>query len=292
MSFSEPLVTIGLPFYNPGYYLVESVKSIFAQEYKNWELIVIDDGSTDDSFNLISSIKDERIYIHRYKENKGLEYRLNQIAYLARGRYIARMDADDLMHPQRLIKQIDIMQKYPEIDLIFTDAIVIDGESTPIGKLKNFKLDLYNIFRWGVILHPSVLGKREWFLKNSYSYSYPRAEDRELWIRTFYKTKFYHLYEPLHFYRFFGRVRTKSFLESYKSERRILLKYGPKMIGFMKTIQLYARSHCKSIVLRLLDIIGKEQIITRNKLIYITSFEKNQFSSIVDKIRNINLQVS
>ena len=103
------LVTIGLPFYNDRLTLELAIKSIFAQTYKNWELILVDDGSTDGSLNIAKKITDKRVRIISDEKNKGLIFRLNQIASLAKGKYLARMDADDLMQPTRIEKQVEFL---------------------------------------------------------------------------------------------------------------------------------------------------------------------------------------
>src|SRR5687768_7329955 len=97
-----PLVTIGLPFLNPGHRFEYALKSVFAQSFKDWELLLVDDGSTDQSLSIAERVNDPRVkYIHD-GNNRGLPCRLNQITESASGRILIRMDADDLMHPTRV----------------------------------------------------------------------------------------------------------------------------------------------------------------------------------------------
>ena len=103
---------------------MDAIRSIFYQTHKNWELILVDDGSTDRSLNLAMSIIDERIRVVSDGENKGLSYRLNQIVSLARYSLVARMDADDLMAPNKFQKQIKILNDNPELDLISTKLLI------------------------------------------------------------------------------------------------------------------------------------------------------------------------
>ena len=100
------LVTIGIPFYNASQFLEYAIKSVINQTYTNWELILVDDGSTDDSLSIARSFNDQRIKILSDGVNKGLVSRLNEIILNSRGSYIARMDADDIMHFERIEKQI------------------------------------------------------------------------------------------------------------------------------------------------------------------------------------------
>ena len=128
MERNTPLVTVGLPMYNPGRFLDLAVRSVFAQTYDNWELIILDDGSTDGSLELARRIRDPRVNVFSDGKNRGLPYRLNQILDLASGQFIARMDADDLMHPERIERQGKHLLAYPEADAVTTGAILIDRE--------------------------------------------------------------------------------------------------------------------------------------------------------------------
>lgn len=128
------LVSIGLPVYNCEKTVLGTINSIISQTYENWELIIVDDGSSDTSLDVINSIKDARIKVYSDGENKGLPYRLNQIAKLAKGEYIARMDSDDLMHPERIAVQIKYLQGNPNIDLIGSGAYIINEQEKVLGQ--------------------------------------------------------------------------------------------------------------------------------------------------------------
>ena len=129
----QSLVTIGMPFYNSGNYLRYSIISVINQTYQNWELLVINDGSTDNYREVIDSFHDEKIKIIDDGKNLGLPARLNQLTHLAKGYYYARMDADDIMRLDRITKQVDYMLKNPEIDVVGTMAYGIDGDNNMVG---------------------------------------------------------------------------------------------------------------------------------------------------------------
>ena len=99
-----------MPVFNAGNHLRVAVNSIINQTYKNWELIIIDDGSTDDSIKSLDNIEDHRISIIRDGKNKGLAARLNQIIDMAKGHFIARMDQDDISYPNRFSIQLIILK--------------------------------------------------------------------------------------------------------------------------------------------------------------------------------------
>src|SRR5699024_94971 len=130
---SMPAISIGLPFYNAEEFLLDSIKSIFAQTYQNWELILIDDGSTDNSLSIAQSIDDPRVRLYYDGKNKKLAARLNEIAKLARHDYIARMDADDLISRDKLEKQLRILLENPNFDLVSTGLISITDDLKPVG---------------------------------------------------------------------------------------------------------------------------------------------------------------
>src|SRR5688572_8039312 len=111
----RPCVTVGIPFLNGKRTLVDAVRSVFAQTFTDWELILMDDGSTDGSADLVRGIDDPRVRLVSDGVNRGLCDRLNQIASLAQGRYLARMDADDLMHAQRLERQVAYLNRHADV---------------------------------------------------------------------------------------------------------------------------------------------------------------------------------
>ena len=262
----KPLVTIGLPFYNPGSYFIDCLKSIFAQTLSDWELLLVNDGSTDGSLEIAMSIKDPRVKVISDGENRGLVYRLNQISKMARGKYLARMDADDMMYPMRLKRQVEFLEANPDVDVVDTAALVLNLERNIVGGrgLASSNISAYKALKHGVVLHPSVMAKRRWFMDNPYDSEYPRAEDRELFVRVFKSSKIGHICEPLLFYFYAGNVRIPAFKESYKSERKVIRKYGPELIGLPLSAFLIIRSHIKSVLLKPLVYFKMNYWITRN----------------------------
>ena len=169
-----PLVTVGLAFYNVEKTLASAVKSVLLQTYDNFEFILIDDGSTDDSFTIAESLAllDDRIILINGEKNMGVGYRLNQITDLANGEYIVRMDADDLMLPDKIEKQMTVLLADPQLDLIDCNAYIIDKWNCPVGKRKAndlSNLTLRKILKSRtVFFHPTVIAKTGWF-KRLYS---------------------------------------------------------------------------------------------------------------------------
>jgi hypothetical protein len=123
----QPLVSVVLPVFNGETYLMEAVESILSQSYINFELIVIDDGSADNSFEILNGVKDARTQLARHS-NRGLAATLNKGIELARGEYIARQDQDDLSFPDRLAMQVAHMESHPECALLGTWAQIMQGD--------------------------------------------------------------------------------------------------------------------------------------------------------------------
>lgn len=225
-------VSVCIPFYNAASFLEMAILSVLNQTYSDWELLLIDDGSKDDSLRIAKSFECTKIRIFSDGENKGLVYRLNQSVALARGKYYARMDADDIMHPDRLKLQIAYFFQYPQTDVVGTSWYSIDEKN----RVLNMKQATVSPTKYDILLknricfcHPSVMGKVEWFKNNLYDVAYVRMEDYELWLRTIDKSVFHSLEEPLMFYREFGVPVWKKYMRTQLSALKLFQngkKYG------------------------------------------------------------------
>jgi len=202
--------------YNSEEYLNEAIESILNQTYKNFEFIIIDDGSTDKSLEVIKKYKaeDDRIVLIS-RENKGLPYSLNEGIGIAKGEYIARMDADDISLPSRFEEQVTYFSNNKTVDLLFTHANLIDDNSQMICHLftphinKVIKLiEIKNLF-----IHPTVMIKKKVFnIYGLYNTDYIHGQDWEYWKRVYKKTNIKILTMPLINYRMnFNSITMKRF---------------------------------------------------------------------------------
>ncbi|WP_460414185.1 glycosyltransferase family 2 protein [Thermus hydrothermalis] len=279
------LVTIGIPFRNPGPFLELAVRSVFAQTYENWELILVDDGSDDGSYERAMAIRDPRVRVFRDGVNKGLPARLNQITALARGEYIARMDADDIMHPERIEKQVHYLESHPEVDGVTTAAYLMDRDNRLVALFPGNQPSVQEVLSRGGYLHPSLMARRSWFLAHPYSLEFPRAEDRELFVRTYTTSKLTVLKEPLYFYRWFGLPRSHALRTGYRSERRIMWKYGPSLVGWGATARLVVRSWAKEGMVVLAELLGKQKFLERRaSFAKVTPEDRVYFSNLMARI--------
>jgi glycosyltransferase involved in cell wall biosynthesis len=197
------LITVGLPVYNADAFIRDAIQSILNQTFKDFHLLIIDDGSTDNSIATIKTFNDPRIELVIEDQNLGLPYRLNQIAKMSNSKYLARMDADDIMHPEKLEKQLKVLESNPEIDVLGTNAYSIDKNNLIQGI--RFKYSEEEILKKvKEFIHPTIVAKTEWFKNNPYDVKATRIEDAELWDRTLDKYNFSIITQPLLFYREFG----------------------------------------------------------------------------------------
>ena len=201
----EPLVNVAMPIYNIGKYLRPAVLSIMQQTLTDWELYIIDDGSTDNALSYIADVQDSRIIIIKDGQNKGLAARLNEVINLAKGRYFALMDQGDFSYPDRLSKQVDALEESLDLDLLSTRAIKISMEGEPLGYLPSLLSHAeITSARWkGFCMpHPTWMGRLQWFKKNHYAEPAPYlCEDQELLLRTFEESNFSCLEEVCLAYR-------------------------------------------------------------------------------------------
>ena len=210
-------ISIGIPIYNAEQFLPDAIRSVFAQTYQDWELILLDDGSTDRSLAIARSVVDPRVRVISDGRNLKLAARLNQLVDESKYDLVARMDADDLMFAERLETQLPFFEN-PAIQIVCSSACTID-DSRNIKALRNNKGPL-DVSHLGVslhlhsLLHPTMLVRKEWYMKNKYDPNYHVSEDLELFLRSTKKgalktSMVYLIHEPLLFYREGGSQNLK-----------------------------------------------------------------------------------
>ena len=189
----QPLVTIGMSVFNCEETLRQAMVSILNQTYENWEFVVIDDGSTDKTLEFARSFSDSRVRVMSDGQNMGLPVRMNQAVALGRGKYFARMDADDVAYPERLEIQVNYLERHPRVDLLGTRVIIFDGDGHVVGSYP------YRQTHGGIcsrpwagfyLPHPTWMGKIEWFRSNPYRTDFTKTQDQELLLRTYNYSRF------------------------------------------------------------------------------------------------------
>lgn len=199
-----PIVTIGLPFYNHAQFLNEAIKSIVNQTFTDWELLLINDGSTDQGQAIADTwTRDPRIRIIADGKRLGRSSRLNQVATLAKGYYLARMDADDLMTPNRLQEQIDYLVANSDVDIVASFAYIMNahGQVYAYRGTTHLPTQLQQALAGFPLIHPAIMGRTMWFRQHAYGPQWQRIEDLALWLSVFSTTRIRVIPKPLLFYR-------------------------------------------------------------------------------------------
>lgn len=222
-----PRVSIVLSFYNAEQTLEPAIRSIIKQSYPHWELILLDDGSTDNSLIVAKHFEDSRIRVVADGKNLKLPLRLNQGISLSRGKYIARMDADDIAYPSRIETQLKFLEKHPRIDLVASRVIIFEAQGRIVGTYPYRKKhsDICKRPWAGFYLpHPTWMGKSSWFKFNPYNVLTSKTQDQELLLRTYDKSQFACVPEILLGYRKSNLSLKNMFIGRYLYSRMLIKK--------------------------------------------------------------------
>lgn len=190
---NAPLVSVVMPTYNGQEFIAEAIQSILDQTFRDFEFIIIDDGSTDSTAGIVASFQDKRIVYIKKKENSGIANSLNQGIQKARGKYIARMDDDDVSLPQRLEKQIEVFKDNKV--LLCATAVYVKERILPIPITHD--AFLLRLLFYNPIAHPSVMIKSEILKHFLYKPDFVPLEDYELWSRLIFNGNYTGIQEPL-----------------------------------------------------------------------------------------------
>ena len=234
---SIPKVSVILPVYNAERYIKECIESILNQSFTDFELLIINDGSTDSSEKEIQSIKDFRIRYFLNDTNLGLIKTLNKAIELSKGKYIARMDADDICSPNRLEKQVNFLELHHEVIICGSWAKVIDESGVTTGRIK--RIDTNELIRANMLfttpfLHPTVMIRKEVLETNKYDENAKHCEDLELWVRLSQDPnyKFHNLPEYLLNYRIHATNVSVLHSDFQTDKRKQLIRpYLEKLVG-------------------------------------------------------------
>jgi len=201
MSKTRPQISVLMPVYNGEKYLPEAIESILYQTYANFEFIILNDGSTDKTEEIILSYDDPRIVYVKNETNLQIVKTLNKGIALAKGEYIARMDADDISLPQRFAKQIEHLTKNRDIDILGTQYVNFGAfESFSSNPLSHEEIKVALLFN-SAMAHPTVMMRSNVFQKIKYQEVFNKAEDYALWVEAVDTFRFANLPEYLLKYR-------------------------------------------------------------------------------------------
>jgi glycosyltransferase involved in cell wall biosynthesis len=190
-----PRVSVVIPSYNHGRYIVRSLESVLAQSYQDFEIVVVDDGSSDDSVEKIRSVDDRRVTLEAFPENRGACVALNAAIRRARGEFIAVLNSDDFFLPGKLERQVGFLDAHREIGAVFARPSIVDQrgaavEGHPMGaafrrvtNVSRFEW-LRRLFSDNMLCHPTLMVRRSCYDKiGLYNPRLAQLPDLEMWIR-------------------------------------------------------------------------------------------------------------
>jgi glycosyltransferase involved in cell wall biosynthesis len=225
-----PVVSVIMSMHNSALTVEPAVRSILQQTFSDWELIVIDNGSSDLSGAIVAGFDDPRIRLVREENSTVLAVRLNQAVGLSRGEFIARMDADDICFPGRLCQQVAKLRRDPELDLVGCRAVVFTSKGELLGELpvgrSHDEIIARPVFGFP-FPHPTWCGRAGWFRNNPYDSSLGYAEDQDLLLRSCRHTRF-------------GAV--DAVLLAYRQDRLALRKLLPGRATFVSSLWRLGRA--------------------------------------------------
>lgn len=299
-----PLVTVLMPVFNAELYLEEAIESILNQTYTNFEFLIINDGSTDRSEEIIMGYADKRIRYIKNEENINLIASLNKGLALAKGDYIARMDADDVCHYDRLKLQIEFLITHPNYGLVGSWGN-IEGKSKysdfiyPVDDSDiRFAMTRYNPF-----LHSCVTYSKKIIVDNSLSYNpeYAHCEDYELWSRLIFFTKVFNIPELLITIRMHdGQVSNKFREIQIENTKRVGLNYTKKlgldesMYSVLNIKYNLKRFSSKEILSTIVKLNRIDELNSTNNLFSISKFKifkLNLIKNLILEATDFNFQL-
>lgn len=284
---SSVQISILMPVYNCALYLAEAIDSILNQTFTDFELIVLDDGSTDGSAEIAKSYNDSRIVYHCNEKNLGLANNLNVGLRMAKGKYIARMDGDDISLSERLQTQYDFLESHPDIDLCSCGLQMFGTEDTVWVRESNPEAVKITMMFYSPVLHASSVWRREAFEKHNLYYdqnAFP-AEDYDLWARAIFHCRLANIPQVLYKYRIHGIQVTKTDDRVAQKDREIRINFLRNALPDMdesfyhdfvdkfispKNISASNIGELKSLSLQLLDANSKhhffDHVLLQNRL--------------------------
>jgi glycosyltransferase involved in cell wall biosynthesis len=248
LSAPTPLVSVIMSMRNSAATVGAAVRSVQLQTLEDWELIVIDDGSSDQSSSIVDAFGDTRIRLVRETSSTGLATRLNQAVALSRGDFIARMDADDVCFPQRLAYQIARLREDPRLDVLGCGAVVFANDARLLGELPvglTHEAITAQPFRGFPFPHPTWCGRAAWFHNNPYDAKLMKTQDQDLLLRTFTRSRFAALEDVMIGYRQ-DALDLKKMLLGRRLFIGSLWRYARRSGGFLPALDGIAMQLLKS----------------------------------------------
>lgn len=232
----SPKVSVIMPVYNAEFYLSEAIDSILNQSFKDFEFIIIDDGSVDKSLTIIKSYKDARIKIVTNEQNMGIVDSLNKALNISKGTYIARMDADDVCHKDRLLIQVRFMDNNQDIGCCGSFIQILNTNKIVKHEPNPDKLHSKLLFE-SDISHPAAMIRKSVLIENNIKYNrfYEHAEDYRLWCEIAAKSKVANIDKVLLYYRLHSKSVSHMHIDAQKKSAYLIQNNLLEKLGLGET---------------------------------------------------------
>jgi len=224
-TLTFPKISVIIPTHNRAHLVCETIDSVLTQTYTNYEIIVVDDGSTDNTKEVLERYGKKIRYF--YQENQGQATASNYAVRQSKGDYLAFIDDDDLWLPEKLEQQVKVLEKYPDLHLVCSDCYALreNGNLVRWNKKKTKEDTFQSIFDGNFIIHPTVMLRKKCFEDvGGYDTRLRTTIDYDLWLRLIRKYKFRHMSIPLTKYRLHSQNMHKNIKQKLKDHLYIFSK--------------------------------------------------------------------
>lgn len=238
-----PRVSIVMPAYRAEAFLQEAIRSVIAQTFTDWELIIVDDGSPDNTAAVAAfwAANDPRIRLIRHGQRLGAAQSRNRAIAASSGELIAFLDADDIAYPQRIEKQVACLQNRPQTGMVAHWLDIVDGNSRPHGqqwewrKEKDEHLPIFLLFGNAFALSSVMMRRRIWQRLNGFSSKFEPCEDYALWCEAAALTRMHVIAEKLGARREHAESLTNRFSEESQAQAERIIKSNLNRLGISPT---------------------------------------------------------
>lgn len=281
---NNPLVTVLMPAYNAGLYIAEAIDSILSQTYTNLEFLIINDGSTDNTVTVIESYNDSRIRLVSNDKNRGLIYSLNRGLELAQGKYIARMDADDITTDIRFETQVRFLEAHSDIDILGTALVYLDTPYEIHHPLVHDDI-VIGLIDNSTVAHATIMMRRDTVVvkKLIYEEEYKHIEDYRFWLEAVIKgVRFANIDDVFYHYRTHPeQVCSVNYNFQERTKEPVRLAYLSHFFGNEMTQSELASVH------KYKDVDLATKVILLDKLSKINNKNQYFYSKGFDRYMNI-----
>lgn len=287
---NDAFVSVIIPSYNHAEFIGQAIKSVLNQSYKNFELIISDDNSNDESRNIIESFRDPRIIKIYRKENIGAVENLNNAIKIARGKYIAILNSDDYWKEEKLEKQVDVLDKNQSYGAVFSNCEFIDDKGKLLTRKNYIYYDIFKqdnlsrgewlckfFFEQNCLCHPSVLIRKDVYDKvGGYDPTLRQLPDFKMWINVVKNTNIYILEDKLVYFRILNN-KTNSSASTEKNKIRCRNEHILIMRDFFDDmdLELFIEGFGDKLINK--HITSREEIICEAAFLYLNMENKFNF---------------